>query len=275
MSNKNKQGGWGNYLTSSLILKQILLLLVSLGLLIFVTQFLLKFYTNHGQKIPLPNFIGKSISEAKDLAAKDDFIMVVSDSIFVVGQKGGIIREQNPKPSSFVKSGRKIYVTITKYGKEQIKVGDLPSLYGNAFEQKKTELQYRNIKCIIKDYKYDPGEPNHILEVYYNNELIISGDVFLKDVLVEIGSTLECIVSKRDGGDVVIPDLRCKNLEEVLFLLQSNKLQVGEIIKKGTGNMDDSWYIVSQSPPYDGFTNVKMGEQITITVAPNKPSDCM
>jgi D-alanine-D-alanine ligase len=234
----------------------------------------LRFYTNHGQKLELPKFVGMHLDKAEELAESKSFILQVEDSIFVVGKPGGMITDQNPKPGSLVKENRKIYITITKYQTETVKVADLPTMYGNAFDQKKTELKYRDIECVIKDYAYDPGEPNHILEVYYKGELIISKDGRKESVVIEKGGTLECIVSRRDGGDVTIPELRCLEMEEGRFILESSKLKVGDIIKKGTIDPDAPLYIIGQSPPYDGISNIKMGEKINLTVSNAKPADC-
>jgi D-alanine-D-alanine ligase len=148
-------------------------------------------------------------------------------------------------------------------------------LYGNAYEQKKTELKYRDIECVIKDYAYDPGEPNHILEVYYKGQLIISKDGKIDDVVIEKGGTLEFVVSQREGGEVIVPDLVCLDIEEARFLMATSKLEIGDIIKKGGGEPDATWYIVSQSPAYDGITNVQMGSKITITVSTTKPGNCL
>jgi D-alanine-D-alanine ligase len=215
-----------------------------------------------------------NLDKALDQSESQDFDLIVSDSVFVVGKSGGIITDQNPKPGSFVKEGRKVYVTVTKYGIETIKLSELPTMYGNAFDQKRTELKYRDIDCIIKDYAYDPGEPNHILEVWYNGELVISRDVRREDVEIAKGGVVECIVSRRDGGDVTIPDLRCLDLEEARFLLQSSKLELGDILKKGMNEPDAILYVIAQSPPYDGISNIKMGEKIVVTVSQTKPPDC-
>lgn len=274
MGNTNKPGRLVEYLKSKEFLKQILLIAVAFILLLLITQLCLRFYTNHGQKLQLPKFIGMDINDAVDKAETGDFEIVVADSIFVVGKTGGIITDQNPKPLSFVKEGRKVYVTVTKFGVETIKVSELPTMYGNAFDQKKTELKYRDIECVIKDYMYDPGEPNHILEVWYNGELIISRDVKRDEVEISKGGTIECIVSRKDGGDVVIPDLRCLDLEEAKFLLQSSKLEIGDIIKKGAFEPDAIFYVIAQSPQYDGISDIKMGEKVVLTVSPIKPSDC-
>jgi D-alanine-D-alanine ligase len=271
--NKNNKS-FLSYLFTIDFLKQLLFLsAVFLGIL-FLANLWLRFYTKHGQKIELPNFVGLHIDEARNLAEDHAFDIIVNDSVFVVGKKGGIIRDQNPRAKSQVKTSRKIYVTITKYGAESITVGDLPTLYGNPYEQKKVELKYRDIDCSIKDYIYDPGAPNHILEVYYKGELIISKDVRKADVKIEKGSTLECILSRTDGGDVTIPNLKCLDLDEATFLIETSKLDLGSVIRKGDGKPEDIWYVIAQSPQYDGITNIKMGDKISLTLSTSKPMDC-
>jgi D-alanine-D-alanine ligase len=274
MGDPKDEGNIFQYLKSKIFLKQILFLGGAVFLLLFLIQLWLRFYTNHGQKLELPKFVGMDLASASELADDKSFELVVIDSIFIVGKKGGLITDQNPKSGSLVKENRKIYITITKYNTETIKVADLPTLYGNAFDQKKTELKYREIECVIKDYAYDPGEPNHILEVYYKGELIISKDGRKEDVVIDKGGILECIVSRKDGGDVTIPDLRCMEVEEAKFLLESSKLELGDILKRGNAEPDATLYVIAQSPPYDGISNVKMGDKISITVAPTKPMDC-
>jgi D-alanine-D-alanine ligase len=274
MSNNSSQESLKQYLTSKTFLKQVLFIAACVIGLLLLTQLWLRFYTHHGQKIVLPAFVGMEIDKAREIADDKSFEIIVNDSVFIVGKKGGLITDQNPKATTQVKEGRKVYVTITKFGTETVRVADLPTMYGNAFDQKKTELKYRDIECVIKDYVYDPGEPNHILEVWYNGELIMSRDGRKDEIEIKKGGTLECVVSRRDGGDVTVPDLRCLTVEEARFMLESSKLQLGDIAKKGTAEPDAVLYVVSQSPSYDGITNIKMGEKVSIGVSPVKPADC-
>lgn len=250
-----------------------------LGILILIFLFLvmwaLRLYTRHGQKIELADLKGMTLEEATDVTDRHDFELVISDSIFVVGKNGGIILDQNPKPGSFVKEDRKIYITVTKHSADKILVKNLPTLYGNAYEQKKKELEYRNIKSNIKSYQYDFGEPNHILEVWYKGQLIISKDVKKDDVEIEKGGVLEFVLSEKEGGEIPIPDLRCMTLAEATFLLESSKLMLGEVIRQGNSNFpDDRWYILDQEPVYDGISVIERGQTIMVTIVPVLPANC-
>jgi D-alanine-D-alanine ligase len=250
---------------------------LSLLMLIFLllVMWALRLYTRHGQKIELADLKDLTIEEAREITNPHDFELVISDSIFVVGKSGGIILDQNPKPGSFVKEDRKIYITVTKQNADKILVKNLPALYGNAYEQKKKELEYRNIKSTVKSYQYDFGEPNHILEVWYKGQLIISKDLKRDEVEIEKGSLLEFVLSEKEGGEIPIPDLRCMTLAEATFLLESNKLMLGEVIKQGNSNFPtDKWYILDQQPSYDGISVIERGQAVMVTIVPSLPSDC-
>jgi D-alanine-D-alanine ligase len=274
---KNSKSTFRKYaeaVLSTTFLKHVGLAVALIIGIIYLTLLWLKFYTHHGQKIVLDDFVGKTLTEAARIADAHDFEIIVNDSVFIVGKPGGIITDQNPKPGAMVKQNRKIYVTITKSDADKIRVAELPVLYGNPYEQKKTELSYRDIDAVIKSYAYDPGEPNHILEVWYKGELIISSTVKKEDVLINKGDALEFVLSERQGGEVLIPDLRCQDLEAARFLLETRKLELGDVIRKGDAQPGDFLYVIAQNPPYDGVTNIQMGQKVSVTVSAVRPPDC-
>lgn len=242
--------------------------------LVLLTMMWLRFYTNHGEKLEMPDLLQMNIYKAAKIAEDKSFQIVVVDSIFKLGTSGGTILNQNPAGGSEVKSGRKIYVTISKYTPDKIKVKDLPILYGNDFNQKVNELQYRGIKAKVIGKTYDPGEPNHILEVYYKGQLIISQNVMKKDVEVSKGDMLEFIVSDKESGEVIIPLIECLTFSEVEFLLESTNLKLGEVLDRGEVADKFTAYVLSQEPKYDGVTKIPMGSKINIVLIQEKPITC-
>nr|HMP28716.1 hypothetical protein [Saprospiraceae bacterium] len=157
---------------------------------------------------------------------------------------------------------------------DKIKVKDLPILYGNDFNQKMNELEYRGIKSKVVGKTYDPGEPNHILEVYYKGQLIISQGIMKKDVEISKGDLLEFIVSDKESGEVVIPSLECLTLSEVEFLLESTNLKLGEILERGVVTSTSDAYVLTQEPRYDGVTKIPMGTKINLVLVQEKPITC-
>lgn len=264
-----------SFLISKDFLKQLLYVLIFLGIVAACVLLWLRSYTNHGQKLVLPSYIGKHIQSAQKEAASATFEILVRDSVHVVGQEGGIILEQNPKPEALVKENRKIHVTTTKYNPDTYLLSELPSLYGNEFDQKMKDLKRFEIHAKIKEKQYDPGEPNHILEVYYQGKKIISQNSFDKEVKIQKGGTLDFVVSDRQGGKITIPDLTCQQFSAAEFLLKAgNKLSISRVLEVGEIIDRNTAYVVDQSPRSDGETEIEMGGSITLTIAQDKPATC-
>lgn len=263
------------FLTSKTFFKNLLFIILFFILCIFLVMMWLRFYTNHGQKIALPSYEGYTVSKALDDADDKSFEIIIKDSIHVVGKPGGIILNQNPIAGAKVKEGRKIYVTTTKFKADTYKISDLPKLYGSEYNQKKADLSRFKIKSSIKSTQYDPGEPNHILEVYYKGKKIVDKDGIKSDVTIEKGSALEFVVSDRSGGQIIIPNLVCKEYAEAEFFLKAgNKLSIGRILDQGVVTNRSTAIVVDQYPKSDGFTEIEMGSKIDIILSQERPVNC-
>jgi len=221
----------------------------------------------------LPDYVGQNVAVASKDARKNSFEIAVIDSVFIVGKNGGIIIDQNPKGDSHVKQKRKIYVTITKDEADRIPMGRLPVLYGKNYERKKKELkQGFEINTKVVGRQYDSGAPDHILEVIYQGETLISSDTRKDDVLIEKGGTLDVILSKATGGSLNMPDLSCRPYDEASFQLQTLSLVIGEEVDDGTVNDVSSSYIWKQDPAAD--SRVYTGDTVRIFLTQKRPDDC-
>lgn len=248
----------------------ILLFLLSVFLLL---RFGLRAYTHHGEKLILPDFINKNITLAKQEAEKKSFRIVVADSIFIVDREGGFIIDQNPMEGSEVKRNRKIYVTVTKFTPDKIKVSQIPELYGKDFERKKKELEESfEINSEILGYEYDRGAPDQILKVLYNNEEIITSEFIKDEAEIEKGGTLHFILSKNIGGALIMPDLMCRTYSEAAFYVENLNLVIGDITKDGLLEDVEGAYIYDQIP-YPG-DNILTGDTIQLFLSSTKPFNC-
>jgi beta-lactam-binding protein with PASTA domain len=247
-----------------------LIALFLFGVLLLVILWL-RWYTHHGQSLVLPDYIGERVEVAAKDAKKNTFEIKVIDSVFMVGRDGGIIIDQNPKGDSKVKQKRKIYVTVTKGTADKIPMGRLPILYGKSYERKKKELkQGFEINTKVIGRRYDPGAPEHILEVIYRGETVISGDVKKDDVQIEKGGTLEMILSKDSGGSLTMPDLRCMGYDEAIFLSQTLNLSVNEHLEDS--KTTDETFVWRQDPAPD--SRVYTGDTIQVYLSLQRPDNC-
>lgn len=253
-----------------LLLMALLVILIFGGVLLW-----LKFYTNHGQEKELKDYIGMHIDKATKDAKKLSFEMIVKDSIHKVDQPGGLIIAQNPAGGSKVKENRKIYVDITKYKADEFDLSELSSMYGSEYNNKQKELAYLSINSKIRGERHDPGEPGHILEVWYEGRLIDGESGRKSNVKIERGGTLEFVISKIDGGQIEIPDLVCRQYGQLNFLLQSYKLKLGDVeISGGAITDQNKAYIIAQEPEAGAGATINMGGQLKITIQQEQPISC-
>jgi beta-lactam-binding protein with PASTA domain len=262
------------FLTSKTFLRQLFYMFLVAATVLFAVVMWLRVYTNHGQKLEMPSYIDQHVDEASADAADKTFSIIVTDSVHYIGRPGGEIIDQNPPAGAFVKENRKVYVRTTKYNPDLISSGDLPVLYGNNFEQKRRELNQRGLNVKVKDYKYDSGEPDHILQVWYDDKILFDKNINRRDVKIERGGSLEVVLSKRSGGSTPIPDLRCKTLAEARFFLEQAKLRVGGIDYPADVANVESAFVVSQSPSFEIGSSIEMGTAIDVIVASEKPAAC-
>ncbi len=242
--------------------------------IVLITLFWLRSYTNHGQQLELPDYVGIKFDSAQKDAEDKTFNMIVKDSVHRVGIKGGEILDQLPVAYSKVKEGRTVYVTVAKYNADLIKLEDMPMLYGEKYEDKKQELGYLDITTEIKDYQYDTGDPDHILEVWQDGKQIVGRNMKGKGVTVPKGGKLSFVLSKSRGGFLDVPDLKCMQVNGAEFVLSAQNLNIGNISQEGTIDNEGSAWIIRQYPAYTFGAKIEMESPIDITISSTKPSYC-
>ncbi len=267
-------------MTIKRFLLHVLMMIVVVMVVLFLVFQWLRIYTNHGQKLELPDYTGEFFDDAKEEAQEKTFELIINDSLHKVGVPGGQIISQNPKPGALVKENRKIYVDVTKYDADEYSLNnDLPRLYGQEYYRTKEKLLGLSINSEIARYTYDKGEPDHILGVIYEGQNIIvknaNGEMVKKPgVKIKKGTTLKFVLSEARGLDVTIPDWTCQRLKTVRFMSNSVKVKIGKVDLQGAVTNRDSAYVISQNPPYDGISTIKTGEYIDIVISNQKPDSC-
>ncbi|MCW5924053.1 MAG: PASTA domain-containing protein [Saprospiraceae bacterium] len=260
------------YLTDFYVVKNYLGMLALVGGILLMTFWWLKCYTNHGESVQVPSYVGMNIREASRKAKSRNFNVAVSDSIYEVGKPPGLILTQDPKPQSRVKEGRTIYFTVTKNNPDIVR---LPDLAGNDdYDLYSRKLGRLGLKPRIIARVADPKlEANTILEVLYRGDTItqkIRGGNFP----IEMGGMVDFIVSEAVTLTVSIPDCVCQTLDAAKFLIQTSDLSVGTIISDATVTDMETAYVYRQSPKYDPNGTMRKGEQIDLYVTQERPRTC-
>ena len=263
------------FFRSKIFIYNLIRLGIFLLLLWLLHSLLLNLYTNHGQRLKLANYVGFSLIKVEKSAAAKDFELVITDSIHLIGKPGGYVLNQVPVANSFVKRGRKVYVTISRYKADEIISDNLPSLYGEKFDFKIQELESLfQLKLVRSSTRYDPGPTGHILEARYKGELIADEKSKKLGVILSKGDTIYVTISVNEGGEMELPNLRCKTLAEAKFEVEAADLKINNIIQDGDIMNLEEAYVIIQNPPFAKGKKIKMKSGIDITISQNYPDDC-
>jgi len=272
MWDKIRQGAAETYyfLSSRIFLINFAKLVAILAVTYFVLFRLLNCYTRHGESAKVGNYVGLSVQQATTKAEGEGFDISVSDSIFLIGQRPDMVTAQNPTPNSKVKQGRTIYLTITKAKADLIM---LPSLVGGNddynFYAKKLDMMGITGRIIRKETnpQYEDGT---IIDVQLDGKSIM--DQLASGYKVSMGSTVDFVVTQKEGDEAIVPDLACKTADEASFLLQSSHFAIGIIDKDVTVTNQNTAYVVNQVPV--AGTKLKKGEAVNISLTQTKPAQC-
>lgn len=195
--NRKRTIGW--------ILLNLLIMAVLAFLLVMITFRWIQSYTRHGQYIEVPDIHGMYEKEAGEaLAAKGLKYEILDYKYDKMMVEGGVI-EQKPKPGSYVKDGRTIYLTINS-GKVPMKavpdVADNSSL--RAAESRLTAAGFKLGRTVYVD-----GDLNWVYEIRYQGEKIETGTEIPEGSLLTIvagnGTPVE-IIEEVDSTTVIDSD---------------------------------------------------------------------
>lgn len=260
------------FISSQIFLKNCAGIIVFFLAVGWLTTYWLKCYTDHGESLEVPNFVGMTLQEAQKRAKNRGFNLVASDSTSKPGFAPFTIYEQNPKPQSRVKEDRTIYLSITKAVMDNVLLPDIAG--GNDdFEQYSKKLQLQDIKAEIISRKFDAVlEPNTIIDVIFNGDTITNKLRY--GVKVPKGATVLFVVSEKENSVIEVPNLVCKKADAAKFLISTSNLMLGNIVKDNTVINEDDAYVWKQEPAYQAGMTMRIGEQITIYVTAKSPNGC-
>lgn len=186
------------------ITKNILLIIVTGFVFLFVTLLLLNMYTRQNKSVDVPQVKGLQLKEAKVILKSQGLKFVVVDSLYDKKAIPGAIIEQVPSANSRTKEGREIFLTIyatnppeltipglvdysyrqaeallTSMGFEQIAIREVSSEYKGLVKA----VEYRG-RPLQADEKVPSGSPLTLIvgsgmqadSLSFDNEYIVSPD---------------------------------------------------------------------------------------------------
>jgi beta-lactam-binding protein with PASTA domain len=233
--------------------------------IISVTIFYLNAYTNHGQKIKLPNYIGRDLKSAKSDVEALGLQYEVLDSIYDPTKPEGTILEQDPEATAisqvYVKEGRIIRFRVSK-NRELVEV---PSLINKDEKLAIDILKVKQFNYVIQR-KPTTEADGAVLEQLFNGKPIKPKDRLL------IGSTIVLVIGENKRQNTVnIPNLYGLTILEAKQRLQGLGMNNLLVVCTDCFTSEDSTVarISSQSPEYLEDYQYAIGTTVTITASRN------
>ena len=164
------------------LLKHLLAALILVVVMIAGAMVFLDVATKHNQELTVPDLSNMSVEEADSVAALNDMVIDVTDSVFVKRMKRGAVYRQNPAPGSKVKSGRRIALTINAVNAKKI---TMPNLVGFSMRQAKAELLSRGLTLGKLIYVQDMAT-NNVLRQLHDNLEIEPGSMIESESVIDL-----------------------------------------------------------------------------------------
>lgn len=249
-----------NFIWSKQFLKHFVILIVVYFLIIQGTIWYLTSYTNHGEKIKVPNLIGKNVNSIASQLEQENLSYEVLDSIYDPKKIEGTILTQDPSPTDlsnvFVKHDRIIRLRVSK----KTQLVEMPQCVDKSQRFAENILKNRGFRYKVA-YKSTTESNGAVMEQRYNGKIIEAKKK------IPIGSVIHITVGRNIGGEAAsLPDLMGLTIFEAKSRLASYANLNILMVCDGCITTEDSTNAIvdSQSPEYNEGVFVPAGSTITV-----------
>ena len=245
------------FLISKSFFKQLGIALVTLTLILWITFKLISTYTLHGETIVVPNLVGLSLSEIKNVIDEKGLRFVVVDSLYDKTKKKGTAIDQDPIANFNVKKNRTIYVTLSSFNPAKVQ---MPSLVDVSLRQATAMLETYGLQVGKLSYVPDFAK-NAVIRQYYKGNIIKPGEMIVKESKIDLvlGDGLK-------GDKVSLPNLIGLSRAEAISRIVASSLNVGIILPDASVKDSSLAKVYKQVPSYTSGISIKAGKQIDIFI---------
>ena len=143
-----------------------------------VALYMLDSFTHQGEKIEVPNVVGKSLYDAETMLKDRGLLAMVVDSVYDKRAPKGSVLEQTPKSGFEVKGGRMVYLTVNLNGEP---MAQLPDVVGHGSLREAVAL-LQSLGFKLTAHKPVIGRPKDlVLGVKQGNRDVHAGETIPRD----------------------------------------------------------------------------------------------
>ena len=210
-------------LQKTLTRKRLVLIGIYFIILILVTivfdQFIMPWYTKHGEALAVPNVVAQRFEDAEELLRLQGLEVIKAGEKNNAQLPFGYVVEQNPRPNRLVKMGRRVYLTISSGEREF----QMPNLVGLSETNARERL--KSYSLLLEDivYRYSSEEPRDV----------VMAQSIDSEILVRVGTSIEITVSLGEPTEnVIVPSVLGGTLDAAKRELQKAGLVLGKVTYK-------------------------------------------
>jgi beta-lactam-binding protein with PASTA domain len=215
----------------------------------------MRFYTHHDELIELPDFSGESIHSLDSLMETFSLRYVIIDSIFSDNLNVETVIDQDPKPNTFVKENRRVYLTVVAKNKKLVVLPNLIDL-----TKRRAISKLKSLGLIVGELSFVPDmAKNAVLKQLVDGKELESG------VTLPTGTTVDLVIG--DGlSDLLVelPLLEGLTLEDATLVLQMSSLNVGLAVFDENVKDSTTAIIYSQRPKAAEDKMINLGRNVDV-----------
>jgi beta-lactam-binding protein with PASTA domain len=243
--------------------KVLLNLVVAIGVfvgLVWLTFRWLEYHTNHGQEIPVPNVINKSVYDAVKILEDTGLEYEVDSAEYNPKYKPFQVLKMHPISSSRVKPGSLVRIVVNPRTWAPITVPDVINRYsGLAFQR----LDQVGLK--IGDTIYEPSiQKDALLRVLYKGNAVNPG------ARLPRFSVIDVVLGSGPMRNISIPSVVGLSVKEAKAVIAKSMFEVG-LVEYEDGSKDESDIIYYQDPASGDVRD--QGMQIDLWASKRTPAE--
>ncbi|WP_374464952.1 PASTA domain-containing protein [Chryseobacterium sp.] len=243
--------------------KVLLNLVVAIGVfvgLVWLTFRWLEYHTNHGQEIPVPNVVNKSVHDAVKILDDTGLEYEVDSANYDPKYRPFQVLQVYPAPGSRVKDGRTVTLKVNPRTWAPIAVPNVINKYsGLAFQR----LDQVGLK--IGDTIYEPSiQKDALLRILYKGNAVNPGTRLPRF------STIDVVVGSGPMRNISIPNVVGLTVKEARAVITKSMFEVG-LVEHEDGSNDESDIIYYQDPAAGDVRD--QGMQIDLWASKKTPAE--
>ncbi|CAA7196122.1 PASTA domain-containing protein [Chryseobacterium potabilaquae] len=241
------------------LLNLVFAIVVFVGL-VWLTFRWLEYHTRHGQEVPVPNVINKSVHEAVKVLDDAGLEYEVDSFKYDPKYRPFQVLQIYPSPGSRVKDGRAIRLVVNPRNWAPVAIPDVINKYsGLAFQR----LDQVGLK--VGDTIFEPSiQKEAIIRLLYKGNTIKPG------TLIPRFSTIDVVVGSGPMRNISIPNVVGLTVKEARQAIARSLFEVG-LVEHEDGSKDESDIIYYQDPAAGDVRD--QGMQIDLWASKRTPAE--